>query len=197
MWTDNGWVSQQALKLLTSTISNNEWSIILDAKTFFVKSMPVLEHRPAVGELDIYSVFEPSQQIVNKLFDIDLVKQLGPGGVPFIINNAQSREMIKWIESQTQQSFAEWFQNQGMLTEFILYSGWIQYKFGNFDKLYNTTDSTIIPCNLCHSEVASFDRKFKTMVDATTVSIHRRAWAQLIPAQQAQYTDFLAGRGIQ
>ena len=126
VWADNGWVSQQALKLLTSTISSNDWSMILDAKTFFVKPMPVLESKPAVGELDIYPVFEPSQQIVNKLFDIDLVKQLGPGGVPFIINNVQCREMVKWIESQTQQPFAQWFQTQGMLTEFILYSGWIQ-----------------------------------------------------------------------
>ena len=197
VWSNNGWVSQQALKLLTSTISNNDWSIILDAKTFFVRPMPILEFRPSVGKLEIYPVFETSRQIVNKLFDIDLVEQLGPGGVPFVINNAQSREMIKWIEHQTQQPFAEWFQNQGMLTEFILYSGWIQYKFDNFDKIYNAANSTMIPCNLCHSEVASFDRKFKAMANATTVSIHRRAWTQLTPAQQTQYTDFLASRGIQ
>ena len=196
-WAHNGWVSQQALKLLASTVSSNEWSMILDAKTFFVKPMPVLESKPAVGELDIYPVFEPSQQIVNKLFDIDLVKQLGPGGVPFIINNDLCREMIQWLESHTQESFAKWFQNQGMLTEFILYSGWIQYKFGNFDTIYNTADSTVIPCNLCHSEVASFDRKFKAMAVATTVSVHRRAWTQLTPLQQTQYTNFLSSRGIQ
>jgi hypothetical protein len=199
-WVQNGWVSQQALKLLTSTVSSNEWSMILDAKTFFVKTMSALESKPVVNELDIYSIFEPSQQIVNKLFGIDLVKQLGPGGVPFIINNAQSREMIQWVESQTQQSFAQWFQNQGMLTEFILYSGWIQYKFGNFNKIYNTTEkpinSNIITCNICHSDVASFDRKFKTMYNATTVSVHRRAWTQLTSSQQTQYTDFLSSRGI-
>lgn len=201
VWVDNGWVSQQALKLLTSTVSSNEWSMILDAKTFFVKPISVLESRPAVGKLDIYSIFEPSQQIVNKLFGIDLVKQLGPGGVPFIINNAQSREMIKWLESHIQQSFAEWFQNQGMLTEFILYSGWIQYKFGNFDSIYNTTDrpidSNVITCNVCHSEAELFDCKFKEMANATTVSVHRRAWTKLTPLQQTQYTDFLASRGIQ
>lgn len=201
IWVDNGWVSQQALKLLTSTVSSNDWSIILDAKTFFVKPMSVLQDRPAVGKLNIYSVFEPSQQIVNKLFGINLIEQLGPGGVPFIINNAQSREMIKWIEAQIQQPFVEWFQNQGMLTEFILYSGWIQYKFGNFDNIYNTTslaiNSNVITCNICHSEVASFDRKITAMADATTVSVHRRAWPQLTPAQQTQYTNFLASRGIQ
>lgn len=195
-WSDNGWVSQQALKLLTSTISSNEWSIILDAKTFFVNPMPVLESRPAVGKLEIYSVFEPSRQIVNNLFGINLVNQLGPGGVPFIINNVLTQEMVNWIESYTQQPFAEWFQNQGMLTEFLLYSGWIQYKFGSLDSIYNTATSVINPCNLCHSEVSAFDRKFSQMPNATTVSVHRRAWSQLTPQQQTQYQDFLNSRGI-
>lgn len=196
VWSNNGWVSQQALKLLTSTISGNEWSIILDAKTFFVSPMPALESRPAVGELEIYSVFEPSRQIVNTLFGIDLVKQLGPGGVPFVINNGYTQEMVSWIESHTQQPFAEWFQNQGMLTEFLLYSGWIQYKFGSLDLIYNTATSVMRPCNLCHSEVNAFDRKFSQMLTATTVSVHRRAWPQLTPQQQTQYQDFLHSRGI-
>ena len=195
-WVQNGWVSQQALKLLTSTFSSNDWSIILDAKTFFVNPMPEVESRPAVGQLEIYPVFVPSQEIVNRLFGIDLVKQLGPGGVPFVINNGQAREMIKWIESHTQQTFASWFQSQGMLTEFILYSGWIQYQYGDFNSLYNVSKSNLQPCNLCHSEVASFVRIFKTMASATTVSVHRRAWTELTPVQQTQYTNFLASRGI-
>lgn len=196
VWANNGWLSQQALKLLVSDISNNEWSMILDAKTFFVQPMTELEFRPAVGELSIQPIFEPSRQIVNKLFGINLSNQLGPGGVPFIINNGQSQEMVKWIESQTRQPFADWFQSQGMLTEFILYSGWIQYQYGEFDSLYNVSKSDLQPCNLCHSEVASFDRKFTEMQTADTVSIHRRAWPELTTAQQTQYTEFLISRGI-
>ena len=196
VWSNNGWLSQQALKLLTSTISGNEWSIILDAKTFFVNPMPVVDSTPAVGELDIYSVFDPSRQIVNNLFGINLVKQLGPGGVPFVINNDQTREMIRWIESHTHQPFAEWFQNQGMLTEFLLYSGYIIYKFGSFDTLYNCKKSVIRPCNICHSEVDSFDRKLKEMQTANTVSIHRNAWNKLTVDQQTQYQEFLSSRGI-
>lgn len=196
VWGDNGWVSQQVLKLMASTISSNEWSVVLDTKTFFVDRIPVLEHKPAVGRLPVVSVFEPSRQIVNRLFEIDLTSVLGPGGVPFVFNNPQTREMINWIESHTQQPFVEWFQNQGMLTEFILYSGWIQYKFGNFDLIYNTAFSAITPCNLCHSEVPMFDVKFAQMPQATTVSIHRRAWAQLTAQQQTQYQEFLHSRGI-
>jgi hypothetical protein len=196
-WVDNGWLSQQVLKLMTATVSSNEWSMILDAKTFFVRPMYEFESCPAVGELDIYPVFEPSQNIVNKLFDIALNKQLGPGGVPFIINTQATRDMIAWIESRVGQDFVAWFQEQGMLTEFMLYSGWIQKQYSSFDPLYTVSTSSIQPSNLCHSEVTSFDRKFNEMQSADTVSIHRRAWPQLTVEQQTQYINFLKSRGIE
>lgn len=195
-WADNGWLSQQVLKLMTSTVSSNEWSMILDAKTFFVKPMLEFDSSPAVGKLDIYPVFRPSQDIVNKLFDIELTQQLGPGGVPFIINTQAARDMVAWIEEHTGQDFVQWFQDQGMLTEFMLYSGWVQRQ-GGFETLYTVTHSDILPSNLCHSEVASFDRKFNEMQSTDTVSIHRRAWPQLTVEQQTKYTDFLKSRGIE
>jgi hypothetical protein len=196
-WSDNGWLSQQVLKLMTATVSSNDWSMILDAKTFFVKPMTEFDHRPAVGQLDIYPVFKPSLDIVNELFDIELTKQLGPGGVPFVVNTKQARMMVEWIEHHVEQEFVEWFQDQGMLTEFMLYSGWIQRQYGSFDALYDVSRSDIRPCNLCHSEVASFDRKFAEMQSTDTVSIHRRAWPQLTQEQQTKYIEFLAGRGIE
>jgi hypothetical protein len=177
-WSDNGWLSQQVLKLMAATVSSNEWSMILDAKTFFVRPMLEFDKSPAVGQLDIYPVFKPSQQIVDKLFGITLTKQLGPGGVPFIINTKEVCRMVKWIEEHTKQDFVEWFQAQGMLTEFVLYSGWIQYQYDGFNSLYNISKSDIQPCNLCHSEVANFDRKFELMQSTDTVSIHRRAWTK-------------------
>jgi hypothetical protein len=103
--------------------------------------------------------------------------------------------MVAWIEEHTHQDFVHWFQAQGMLTEFMLYSGWIQRQ-GGFDIMYNISKSDIHPCNLCHSEVASFDRKFNEMQSTDTVSIHRHAWTQLTPEQQTKYTDFLVSRGI-
>jgi hypothetical protein len=196
-WSDNGWVSQQALKLLAASGAPSNWSIILDAKTFFVKQAPNVKDRPGVGLLPIYPVFEPSRQIVNQLFDIDLTQQLGPGGVPFVMNTKQVHDMITWIESTVEQPFVTWFQDQGRLTEFLLYSGWIQYHTGALDSIYDSNVVDMVPCNLCHSEVGAFDYKFKVMHNSTTVSIHRHAWTQLLPEQQTQYTDFLASRGIQ
>lgn len=197
VWADHGWVSQQALKLLAAAVSTNPWAVILDAKTIFVKPFAELDPRPAVGQLDIYPVFEPSRHIANQLFGIDLQQQLGPGGVPFIISPDQTRDMLSWIQTRTGQAFAEWFQQQGRLTEFILYSAWIQYRTGSLDQVYDVQQNKIIPCNLCHSEVGLFEHKLKRMPDSNTVSIHRDAWRQLSASQQQQYTDFLHSRGIQ
>lgn len=196
-WSSNGWVSQQALKLVAASRCACDWAVILDAKTIFVRDFTIDTDRPAVGWLDIYPVFEASRTIANQLFDIDLQHQLGPGGVPFVINTQQARDMIAWIENHTQQNFASWFQAQGMLTEFILYSAWIVYRTGSLDSIYNIESNSILPVNLCHSEVERFEQKLALMPKASTVSIHRNAWTQLSHEQQTQYQDFLNSRGIQ
>jgi len=196
-YAENGWLTQQLLKMLATELCVSEWSVILDAKTLFVKPIPVFDSKPQVGQLDIYPVFEVSQQRVNKLFDIDLKKQLGPGGVPFIFNNRLVQDLIIEIQNLTGQVFTDWFQDQGMVTEFILYSGYVVYRYGAFEEIYNIDRSTIVPCNLCHSEVNEFDRKFDFMKTSTTVSVHRHAWSQLSIEQQNKYTEFLQSRGIQ
>lgn len=200
-WVENGWVSQQVLKLITSAVSNNSWCMILDAKSFFIKKIDLdkimCDGRPQVGSLDIYPVFKRSQEIAEKLFGISLESQLGPGGVPFLVHTATVRAMIAEIEQRTCKNFVSWFQDQGMLTEFILYSAYLKYKHGGFDRLYHP-DFKLTNVNVCHSEVAVFDQKLSAMFapDTLSVSVHRNAWTQLLPAQQQQYLDFLKQRGI-
>lgn len=195
-WSDNGWVSQQALKLLAAGQCASTWAVILDAKTIFVRDFDLDQTRPTVGALGIYPVFEASRDIANTLFGVDLQQQLGPGGVPFVISTQQTRDMIVWIQNHTGQAFATWFQQQGRLTEFILYSAWILYRTGSLDSMYDTGRNTIVPVNVCHSEVARFEQKLSDMSFASTVSIHRNAWSQLRPEQQQHYADFLHSRGI-
>jgi hypothetical protein len=175
--------------------------MIVDAKTLFVQPVEldqVLEDgRAATGSLSIYPGFEPSQRITNQLFDINLPAQLGPGGVPFFVEPSLVREMIEEVEHRTGKDFSDYFQQQGMLTEFILYSGYVWYRDQTFDRRYHT-QSRILPCNLCHSETGIFDSKFSTMnqPQTLTVSIHRNAWSKLSTDQQQQYHDLLAKRGI-
>jgi hypothetical protein len=195
-YAQNGWLTQQLLKIIATEFCVSKWSMILDAKTLFVKSIGNFDSKPQVGLLDIYPVFEVSRQRVSDLFGINLTKQLGPGGVPFIFHNDTVAQMINQVTDFVQRPFADWFQSQGMITEFILYSGYVVYRHGSLDSIYTVDQSLLVPCNLCHSEVDAFDRKFESMKDASTVSVHRNAWKQLSLDQQDKYTEFLQSRGI-
>jgi hypothetical protein len=201
-YNNNGWLTQQLLKMLATDLCQSEWSVVLDAKTIFVNPIAYHDvfdsnHLCRTGRLSIPEVFIPSQTIVNQLFGIELTQQIGPGGVPFFFHNRTVQDMISHVESCQPDSFSTWFQNQGMVTEFILYSGFVKYLHGSLDKLYSLTNA-IFPCNVCHSEVGRFDQKLKYMTspNITTVSVHRRGWDQLSQAQQDAYTNFLNSRGI-
>jgi hypothetical protein len=200
----SGWHSQQLLKLLTSAISYTPWSLILDAKTLFVKSLTAADlfdsqGRPCIGgTLPVQSVFAPSQQAIQDLFNIKLQNQLAPAGVPFVINNQLTRRMITTIEQQVDQSFVNWFQLQPDVTEFLLYSGFILQQYSTYDFLYNIDKAAMRAVNVAHTEVNQFGQLFKEMLlpHTSTVSIHRWAWRDLTAQQQQQYRDFLTGRGL-
>lgn len=199
-WSEDGWLSQQLWKLLVPSMSYNTCTMVLDAKTIFVKSITLKDvfndqGKITTGIMDLYPVFEPARQIVNKTYNIDLQQQIGPGGVPFVFHNDTVRLMIAETTLITQQSFPTWFQSQGRLTEFVLYSGYVQYKYGSLDKMY-AKDTVISPANMCHSEVAIADKKIEMMKTATTVSIHRRAWEKLTDEQKIKYKHLLIDRGI-
>ena len=201
-FSSNGWVGQQALKILAASVSHNTWSMVLDAKTIFVQELDPQQlvdsqGRLRVGHMPVYPVFEPARQIVNEFYGIDLDSQLGPGGVPFFFHNDTVRLMIAEAAFRARQNFPNWFQAQGRLTEFVLYSGFLKHRFGGFDAFYSA-DNAVFPCNICHSEVLRFNDKLAEMTQPTTntVSIHRDAWTQLTPEQQQQYRDYLISRGI-
>lgn len=199
-YVENGWLSQQVLKLLTAAMSYGLWTMVLDAKTIITQEMSwenILDPqgRPQVGTLPIFEVFAPAKSLVDKLFNIDLQEQLGPGGVPYFFHNPTVRAMIAYAEAKSGMLFPAWFQLQGMLTEFMLYSGFVKFRDGDFSKLYAPT-SIINAVNLCHSEVDLWAKKFDDMHQATTVSIHRNAWSQLSDRQKNDYRYLLVDRGI-
>jgi hypothetical protein len=201
-WVENGWVSQQALKILTASISYNVYTMVLDAKTIFVRPLEISklvneQGQLTVGQLDIYDVFKPSKTIVDQLFDIDVTKQAGPGGVPFFFHNDTVRFMIADTTIKTRESFPTWFQRQGMLTEFILYSGFCQYKYGTLDHFYTKENKLGVYVNVCHTEVDQIDQKLKMMHNqhTLTVSIHRNAWTKMSPEQKTTFKMLLIDRG--
>jgi len=198
-WVNNGWVSQQALKLLCSAMSYNRFVMVLDAKTIFVRELELdtilNQERACVGQMAIFPVFQPSADIAGALWNITVTEQLGPGGVPYFFHTATVREMIADIEQRTRQSFPFWFQAQGRLTEFVLYSAWVQYR-DLYHSLYTRT--AIVPCNIDHSEVDRIDQRLAEMqqINSHTVSIHRGAWSHMTADQRMKYQHFLIDRGL-
>jgi hypothetical protein len=198
-WCNNGWVSQQALKLLCSAMSYNQYVMVLDAKTIVVRDFELAaitnNGRPRVGTMAIFPVFRPSADIAGALWDITVTQQLGPGGVPYFFHTATVRAMIADCEQRTKHSFPAWFQAQGMLTEFVLYSAWLQQQ-NLYDTLY--ADPAIIPCNVDHSEVNRIDSRLDEMqrIKPHTVSIHRGAWQHMTPDQRMRYQHYLIDQGL-
>jgi Family of unknown function (DUF6492) len=204
-WADNGWLTQQLCKLLASAdIKSSTWTMVLDAKTILVQAVDLKRLFNERGQLtwgygQIAPVFDPSRRMVSELFEINQTDVAGPAGIPFFFNNQIVRDMIKEIERRTNKLFATWFQEAGMITEFILYSGYVQYQYGSLDHLYTTKfNNAYTLCNVCHSEFQRFDLKFVNMQELSnlTVSIHRNAWSQLNQTQRTQYQEFLLSKGI-
>jgi len=200
----NGWVSQQVLKMLTAAMSYNTYSMILDAKTIFVRELDpdtVVDAtgRILTGRCPIYPVFEPSKKIVEQLFEVELPEQLGPGGVPFIVHNDTVRMMIAETTLRTRTSFPAWFQQQGMVTEFILYAGFVKFLCGDLSVLYDEQNKLGHVVNVSHDETDSWLIKISQMANkkAITVSVHRGAWARLTTQQRQEYRDLLIQRGIE
>jgi len=198
----NGWLTQQLCKLETAAQATQPWSMVLDAKTIFVRdwqfSDVMTDSGMAVGTLPIFPEFAQSHNMIEQLFDIEFDQQLGPGGVPFFFHTRTVGDMIAAVESQTSQEFGSWFLSQGHVTEFMLYSGWMIKSLGTFRPLYHDQRRFEVE-NVCHSEVARFDQKLKRMQTdpVLTVSVHRTAWSRLAADQQQQYRDFLISRGLE
>ena len=199
----NGWVSQQVLKLLASAVSENTWSMVLDAKTLvsdhvtadiFVANSDQL----TLGIYPVLSVFEPAAKIAGDLFGITVTHVAEPAGVPFIFNNHDVRQMIEEIETMTHDNFTKWFQQQGMLTEFVLYTAFIQYKYQDLKQVYLGCNQTKLSNNICHSELKIFDIKLQQAQAhrPLTIGVHRNAWQQLTEQQKQSYRDYLESIGL-
>lgn len=203
-YAENGWLTQQLLKLLASQRSESEWSMILDAKTIIVQpvELDILfddDGKLTWGYMPVMSVFEPAKKIVSDLFQINLTDVAGPAGIPFFFHTQTVNELIQEVETRTGQEFSKWFQDAGMVTEFILYSGYVQYRSGSLDSMYvNGVKNSYRPCNVCHSEVGIFDQKYQEMSNSNilTVSIHRNAWSRLTEIQKKAYRGLLLANGI-
>ena len=189
-WCPDGWVSQQVLKIVGSTLSYNDWTLVLDAKTIVVSNLNQNDlvqsaNRANQTVMGINPAWGPFKQVVDQLFDIKLDFNLSPGGVPFLFHNNSVRSMHCEIVKRTNTNFPDWFQKQSCPSEFLLYSGYIKYSQNNLSENLAET-SPYRPVNICHSEFDQYDEKINMMntINPNTVSIHRRT------KKSSQYMQF-------
>lgn len=196
----SGWVTQQILKLACCANSQATWSVVLDAKSLFVRDFNPEEYfdeygRVMTAHLPVPSVFESSRAIINELFDIDMTQVAGPGGTPHWIHNESVRELQDYVQEKTGQRLYDYWQEHGTLTEFMLHSGYIQYRYGSLNHFYSDIQY-FHSVQISHDEAEQFDRKFLLMQDppTLTVCIHRNT--KLTNGQWTRFEDFVKGRGV-
>ncbi|CAB4129339.1 hypothetical protein UFOVP112_437 [uncultured Caudovirales phage] len=199
----NGWESQQLLKLFGAADASSTWSMVLDAKTWFIKTVEhdklfTPDNRAKSGLVKGLSEhFATGRKFVEDYFNISMPWVIGPSGVPFMFHTESAIELINSIDN-----FVEFFETNVrypiFITEFNLYSGFIISKYKDIENLYgNPTYYTAV--NISDSEAGEFEEKFAIMSQQPrifTASIHRKAYAKLTQDQQLTWIKFLKDRNI-
>ena len=193
----NGWENQQLLKLLSAGESTSKWSMVLDAKTWFVQPVNATElfdsqGRACTGFVGIFPEFAESRQFVENFYNIELQQIIGPSGVPFLFHTKTVADMIESINN-----FPDFFQTAlrypHLTTEFYFYSGYVLAQYQTYTELYSPVQR--YNClNLAEwqtDEFASSITALTTTKRFHTASIHRRAYAKLTPEQRLTWVLLL------
>ena len=198
-WLD-GWRTQQICKILAATQSTTEWSLILDAKTFFAKTLNINElfdkDRPCVGYVGVSEHWTDSKKYLEDFYKIKIPFVLGPGGVPFFFHTETVKALVNEIPN-----FNNWFQellyertppHRLLITEFMLYSAFVLKKFNAFEKLYSD-EKKITTFNISAWELLDDFDKFEQIFYANShaISIDGRAKKLLNKEQLQKWEKFL------
>ena len=199
--TLDGWRSQQLYKLCAANIADSEWSMCLDAKTWFVQTLDWAQLFDDRGRVKFVSfptipVFRPAQLSIENYFDIELPEVIGPGGPPFMFHTETVKDMINYILD-----FFEFFCTNvklpSYMTEFMLYSGFVIKKYSTYDTLYSTAQHYQF-AHLADWQINEFDSILDCMGhdNNLTISIQGRAYPHLSESQMDKWCEFLLTKHI-
>jgi hypothetical protein len=201
-----GWDNQQLYKLLAAGKSKCEWSVILDAKTLFIKNYNLTDIIKD-NKVNLYAVpcpacFYTELKFIENLFNVNFYNSILSCGAPFYFHTATVQSLINHIE-KFDRFFIDHASNPPRVTEFILYSGYVLYKFGSYDVLYQLISHnkySYKPCNISDWEWQEFNEIMQkihfNMESILTVSLHRRAYVKLTSDQQTQWLELLQTKNI-
>lgn len=202
----HGWDSQQLYKLLAAEQAIATWSLCLDAKTWFVNTLTWellfdSEYKVKFNWFPVIPVFDTAKVALDKLFNGSLKDVIGPGGVPFAFKTGTVKSMIHWLSVSQNKDFSDFFienvQWPHLITEFMLYSAYVEKVHSCYSALYNKNQYYTIN-NIAHNEAEQFDEKLTAMLtpNALTASIHRNAYQHLTDEQITQWVEFLASKQL-
>lgn len=199
--TLDGWSSQQLYKLCAANIAESQWSMCLDAKTWFVKKLDWYELFDNTGKAHFSNfptipVFRSAQQAIEQYFNIELPNVISPGGVPFMFHTETVKDMFDAIP-QFFDFFCTNVKFPNNITEFMLYSGFVVKKYQTYDTLYSGQQYYQVT-NLADWQVAEFDLILQRMnyPSNLTSSIQGRAYPHLSDRQLDQWLEFLLTKHI-
>ncbi len=197
----DGWRSQQLYKLLLANQAKSNWSLCLDSKTCFVQKLDWNTLFDQLGRVNFkhlptINAFLSAQYFIEEYFQISCPQVLGPGGVPFMFHTTTVNSMISEIPDFFN-FFCQNVKSPNELTEFMLYTGFVLYKYGKFDDLYTDNQYYSI-FNLADFQVKDFDKTWSCTKQSNllTASVQERAYPNLSNEQFDIWVDFLQNKNL-
>ena len=200
----SGWDSQQLGKLLSASYATTEWSIALDAKTWFIRPIDYASFfNGKRAWASMYAIgpnhkqyFQTALDFVNQLYNIDMTV-LVQSGVPYAFHTETVNDMIVSINRDFVDFFLEHVQHPTLLAEFYLYSAYVLKRYSSYNDLYCKMPK-YNRVNIADTVVDQFDELFVRMHEPQilTASIHKRALKLLTAEQLAKWQEFLKQRRL-
>lgn len=195
----DGWNSQQLCKLLATNHATSTWSMILDAKTWFVRSFNagmVLDQGKIKRHFTEPSdFFSGEQTFIEQLYGISF-KSTVRCGVPFYIHNKTCKDLLKSIEN-----FVDFFQknvkNPHNVTEFLLYIGFLIHN-DITDTLYSD-GYEFSDINVADWQYNEFDQlltEARNDIRVITFSLNSVAYVELSDEQINDWLEFLKDKHL-
>lgn len=177
-----GWDQQQICKLMAAK-NAAKWSLILDAKTWFVREFSpgdfFHQGKPALKTVDIQPVFEPGWRFLLGMWNINYTDQIiGPGGVPYLMDSDLVKEIEKELQELGWKNLVEFFCQHVMhpyfITEFNLYSSYALKKYQCYSNML-AGEQKFKTINIAVGQEPEFENLFRDMQEdgTLTVSMHR------------------------
>ena len=200
----SGWESQQIMKLIGVAACQSDWSIVLDAKTWFVRDFDLEElfegQKFRTSFYQTPSVFKPGQEYMDSLLGIKDSLYIAPGGVPNFMKPAIVRCMLQMVQEKTGKRFTEWFQDHCSLsregvTEFACHSSYVSY-IGREKHYVEGQEFSVY--NLSDWQVPVFDDWFENLQkdDVLTASIASKSLPLLTTEQIDRWEMYLRSKGL-